>query len=113
MPEITAIEEGFIDYSQGKKIRDVLGSEKGNARSAVGITNLGDIIWVMVQENPEGLSLKQLADFLSSLGVEKALNLDGGSSAAMYYQGETFWGKLDGEGNSIQRPIKSVLLVKG
>lgn len=117
LPQNTAFEEGFTDYQAGEKIRDAIGTTQPNARSAIAITNNGDIILAMVAQKPEspsnsGMSLEQLADFLASLGVEKAINLDGGSSASLFYSGKTFYGRLDSEGNQIQRPIKSVILVR-
>lgn len=116
LPKDTSVEEGFIAYSNGKVIRDAIGSQGLNARSAVGITRDGDIVLAMVAQKPEspsnsGMSLTQLAEFLATLGVEKAMNLDGGSSSSIFYQEQTFYGKVDGEGKQIQRPIKSVLLV--
>jgi exopolysaccharide biosynthesis protein len=110
------VEEGFIAYSNGKVIRDAIGSQGLNARSAVGITRDGDIVLAMVAQKPEsatnsGISLPELAKFLSTLNVEKAMNLDGGSSSSIFYQDRTVYGKVDAEGNQIQRPIKSVLLV--
>jgi exopolysaccharide biosynthesis protein len=40
------------------------------------------------------------------------MNLDGGSSSSFYYEGKTFYGKVDNEGNPLRRPVLSVLLVK-
>jgi exopolysaccharide biosynthesis protein len=117
LPQNTSFEEGFTDYQAGEKIRDAIGTTQPNARSAIAITNNGDIILAMVAQKPEspsnsGMSLEQLADFLATLGVKKAMNLDGGSSTSLFYSGKTFYGRLDSEGNQIQRPIKSVILVR-
>ena len=116
LPEDSSVAEGFIAYKDGKKIRDAIGSEGLNARSAVGITAAGDVILVMVAQQPEqpldsGISLSELADVLSNIGAVKAMNLDGGSSSSLYYKGQAVYGRVDKEGNKIQRPIKSVLLV--
>jgi Phosphodiester glycosidase len=116
LPQDTSVAEAFTTYQDGTKIRDAIGADSLNARSAVGITPNGDVILVMVAQKPEeplnsGISLPKLAKFLSSLGAIKAMNLDGGSSASLYYQGQNFYGKLDQDGNEIQRPIKSILAV--
>ncbi len=116
LPKDTSVTEGFIAYQDGEKIRDAIGSDSLNARSAVGITDNGDVILAMVSQQSEqplnsGISLAEFANFLSSLGAVKAMNLDGGSSASMYYDGQAVYGRVDKEGNRIQRPIKSVLLV--
>jgi exopolysaccharide biosynthesis protein len=116
LPQMTLAAEGFLDIDRGKVIRDALGSSQRNARSAIGITRDGSIVWVMVAQKPSlpansGMSLSELAKFMKTLGVEKAMNLDGGSSSALYYQGQIFYGKFDRQGNRVKRPIKSVLLV--
>ena len=116
LPEDSSIEEGFTAYQDGAKIRDAIGAESLNARSAVGITKDNDVILVMVAQKSDkpknsGISLPELADFLSSLGTVKAMNLDGGSSSSLYYDGRGIYGRVDQEGNKIQRPIKSVLSV--
>lgn len=116
LPQDTSVAEAFTAYQDGTKIRDAIGSESLNARSAVGITESGDVILVMVAQQPEqplnsGISLAELAQVLSELGAAKAMNLDGGSSASLYYDGRAVYGRVDREGNEIQRPIKSVLAV--
>jgi hypothetical protein len=116
LPTDTSVAEGFLAYQDGEIIRDAIGSMGLNARSAVGITGDRDIVLVMVAQQPNtptnsGISLPDLTDFLSTLGITKAMNLDGGSSASLYYQGNTVYGKVDQEANEIKRPIKSVLLV--
>ena len=114
LPKNTAVAEGFLDYTNGEVSRDPLGSRQANARTAIGITRQGDLLWVMAaqtQANASGLSLEELTDFLKTLGATKAMNLDGGSSAALYYQGKTFYGKVNEQG-PVQRPVKSVLLLQ-
>ena len=117
LPKDTSVAEAFTAYQDGEKIRDAIGSDSLNARSAVGITDSGDVILAMVAQKADqplnsGISLPELADFLSSIGATKAMNLDGGSSASLYYDGQAIYGRVDKEGNEIQRPIKSILLVK-
>ncbi|WP_373525615.1 phosphodiester glycosidase family protein [Nostoc sp.] len=114
LPELTSVQEGFVDNVNK---RDALGSNQPNARTAVGITRDGSIVLVMVAQkasapNNSGISLPALADLMKTLGVQKAMNLDGGSSSSLYYNGRTFYGKIDLEGNPIKRPVKSVLLVQ-
>ena len=114
LPELTLVQEGFVDNAKG---RDALLSKQPNARTAVGITRDGSIILVMVAQKPSqpnnsGISLPQLADLMKTLGVSEAMSLDGGSSSSLYFQGKTFYGKVDQLGNPIKRPVKSVLLVQ-
>ena len=117
LPAITATEEGFWAENQGKVIRDAIALKQRNARTAIGITLSGDLLWVMAAQKKElgqnsGLSLPELADFMRSQGVQEALNLDGGSSSGMYYQGKIFLGKLTAKGEPVVRSIKSVLLLR-
>jgi exopolysaccharide biosynthesis protein len=117
LPNATLVEEGFQSVNNGKVVRDALGSDRRNARSAVGITREGAIVWVMVAQKPDnptnsGMTLKELTDYLKKLKVEKAMNLDGGSSSTMYYGGETISGKVNESGQAVQRPVKSALLVQ-
>jgi exopolysaccharide biosynthesis protein len=98
-------------------VRDALGSQSPNARSAVGLKPDGTVVLAIAaqrldQEAPTGLSFQELAEFLASLGVAKALNLDGGSSTGLYVEGQTTYGRLNDENQPVQRPIKSILLVQ-
>jgi Phosphodiester glycosidase len=113
LPELTLEQEGFFDAQSG---RDPLGSGQRNARTAIGLTRDGQMIWVMVAQKSDasanGMSLVELADYMKGLGVEKAMNLDGGSSSSLYWDGKAFYGKGDGQGRWVLRSVKSVLLLK-
>ncbi len=50
LPTATSEQEGFLAVANGEIIRDSLGSRQPNARSAVGITQDGSVIWVMVAQ---------------------------------------------------------------
>lgn len=113
LPKNTALQEGFIAYEQGKLIRDPLGISVRNARSALGLRPDGGMLWVMVaQTQPNtGMTLAELTEFLTRQGVTQALNLDGGSSSSIFYNGKTYSGKLSSEGKPVLRPVKSVLML--
>lgn len=114
LPELTSIEEGFVAVVGGARVRDALGETQPNARSAVGITAAGDILLVMVAQSPElqpsGLTLAELAGLMRDLGAVDALNLDGGSSTTLYYRGQAYFGRWS-EGQPVERPVKSALVV--
>ena len=62
-----------------------------NPRTAVGI--IDDLHYVFVVSDgrtseSEGLSLKELAEFMQKLGVTTAYNLDGGGSSTMWFGGK-------------------------
>jgi Phosphodiester glycosidase len=113
LPELTLEQEGFFDAQTG---RDPLGRGQRNARTAIGLTPDGKMIWVMVAQKSEastssGMSLVELADYMKGLGVEKAMNLDGGSSSSLYWDDQAFYGKVDGQGKRVVRSVKSVLML--
>ncbi|MFM7448604.1 MAG: phosphodiester glycosidase family protein [Leptolyngbyaceae cyanobacterium] len=116
LPALTAEQEAFTQTIKGEIVRDALGLQQRNARTAVGVTPTGQMIWVMVPHRVDqptsGLTLPDLAALLQQQGAYQAINLDGGSSSALYYRGQTISGKLDGAGRSLNRPVKSILLVR-
>ena len=117
LPVFTGEPEGFLVKDKNTVVRDALGSQQGNARSAIGLRGDGSVVLVMAAQRPDvatksGLSLPELAEFMQTLGVKQGLNLDGGSSASLFFQGETVYGKVNDQGQAIARPVKSVLLVK-
>jgi Phosphodiester glycosidase len=116
LPQDSSVVEGFTAYQKSEKIRDAIGNDSLNARSAVGITEEGDVILAMVAQQSEqplnsGISIPELASTMAGMGAVKAMNLDGGSSASLYYDGQAIYGRVDKEGKEIIRPIKSVLSV--
>jgi hypothetical protein len=116
LPDYAARAEGFVDETQGGRVRDPLGVDQPNARSAIGLSATHDILWVMVAQKPaasgpSGFTLPELQAFLKRQGAISAMNLDGGSSTSFYFQGKTWYGKRDESGEPIRRPIKSALLL--
>ena len=116
LPVMTAQQEGFTAEVNGVVVRDALGSRQPNARTAIGLTRDRSLLWVMVAQKPgvaaSGMTLQELATFMQTLGVEEAMNLDGGSSSSLYYNGKAVYGKRDESGKPIRRSVKSVLLVQ-
>ena len=117
LPQLTAIQEAFWQEDQGRVVRDAIGLKQRNARTAIAIFPNGDLLWVMAAQKPaspqnSGLSLAELAEFLQSQGVKEAMNLDGGSSSALYYQGKIESGKFNEQGQPVLRPVKSVLFIR-
>jgi hypothetical protein len=116
LPEVRAQEEAFIDFDeQGRKIRDPIGVNAKNARSALGITENGDVLIMMGAQAPEegkkGFSLQDMADQMKAHGAVKAMALDGGSSSGFWHQGAAHYGKFNKDGSPVIRPVKSVLMV--
>lgn len=129
LPEITAQAEAFIADDNGVRVRDPIGVDRPNARSAIALTADQTVIWLMVAQKPlpgevSGMTLVEMQAVLKAEGAVAALNLDGGSSSSLYCgfchsvatgststSSPTWYGKLDPSGQRIQRPIQSVLLL--
>ncbi len=80
------------------------------ARTAVGITGTGKLLFVTVDARSRkntGMTLHELAQLLIRLGAREAMNLDGGGSATMVVGGRIVNAPSDG----FERPIASTLLV--
>ncbi len=113
LPEDTATAEAFTDYESGELVRDAIGSVQPNARSVIALQPDGTVRLFMVAQRPNapGMTLSELSEFVASLGATQLLNLDGGSSSSLYYKGQTYLGRLDTNGNWVERPVKSVIIV--
>jgi len=113
LPDNTSTVEAFTDYEDGDLVRDAIGSVAPNARSAIAIKADGSVMLFMVAQRSDalGMTLVELAEFAKSLNATELLNLDGGSSSALYYDGQLHLGRLDANGNAINRPVKSVIIV--
>lgn len=76
----------FIDMTEQK-----LGAIGGkNPRTAIGYTQDGNLIMVAVDGREGasvGMTLRELAGFMQSIGCVNAMNLDGGGSTVMYVNG--------------------------
>ena len=78
----------FVDVKE-EKLTSITGR---NPRTAVGYTNDGKFIMVTVdgrEEKSIGMTLTELAYFMKSIGCHNAMNLDGGGSSVMYFNGQT------------------------
>lgn len=70
---------------------DEVGKAKSsNPRTAIGIIDNNHFVFVVSDgrtSESKGLSLYQLGEFMQTLGVQTAYNLDGGGSSTMYFNG--------------------------
>jgi len=78
----------FVD-TKDEKLNSISGR---NPRTAIGYTLDGKFIMVTAdgrEETSVGLTLWELAYFMKSIGCYNAMNLDGGGSSIMYFNGMT------------------------
>lgn len=81
------IKDGAVSVSENDEVGRSMAS---NPRTAVAVTEDGH--WLLVVSDgrtsaSSGLSLYELAEFLQTLGVKNAYNLDGGGSSTMVFCG--------------------------
>jgi exopolysaccharide biosynthesis protein len=66
--------------------------------------------------SPQGVSMRQLAEFMQEMGCRHAINLDGGGSSAMYidekYVNQSFGDSEEAPGQKIFRPVSDALIFK-
>lgn len=81
------LENNKIQISVTEEVGKAMAS---NPRTAIGVIDELHYVFVVSDgrtNESEGLSLYELAEFMQSLGVELAYNLDGGGSSTMYFNG--------------------------
>lgn len=86
-PRLVYNGEVCITSTEEKFKKDVAKSRA--ARTAVGITESGNIILLTVENNgkDKGATLEELAELLIELGATEGMNLDGGGSTSMVVNG--------------------------
>ncbi len=85
-----------------------------NARTALGYTRDRKTLYVVVVEKStfsRGFTLDELAEYMSRLGVDRALNLDGGGSSTMVARplGEEKAVLVNTPQKEVQRPVPSAM----
>ena len=82
------IENGEISVDSSDEVGKAMAS---NPRTAIGIVDDNTYVFVVSDgrtSESEGLTLKELAEFMKELNVTTAYNLDGGGSSTMYFNGQ-------------------------
>ena len=88
-----------------------------NPRTAIGIKTDGTYLFVVSDgrtDESEGLSLLELAEFMSSLGAKTAYNLDGGGSSTMVFNGSVVnvpTGGGIGNGSGSERKVSDIVYI--
>jgi len=81
-------------------------------RTAIGETKNGKLIFIVVDGRQPvysiGATLEELAELLRNLGCVNAINLDGGGSSTMYFNGKIMNRPSDGN----ERPINNAIIIK-
>lgn len=104
------VENGTVSVDAGDEVDRAKAS---NPRTAVGIIEENHYVFVVSDgrtEESEGLTLCELAEFMQSLGVQTAYNLDGGGSSTMVYQGAVVNRPTSGHGID-ERAVTDILFI--
>ena len=104
------VQNGKITVSENEEVGQAMAS---NPRTAIGIIDDNHYVFVVSDgrtSESEGLSLYELAEFMDSLGVETAYNLDGGGSSTMYFNGSVVNNTTGGMGNS-ERSVSDIVYI--
>ena len=82
------VENGEVSVEKGQEVSR---AKSGNPRTAIGIVGENHYVFVVSDgrtSDSQGLSLYELAEFMQSLGVTTAYNLDGGGTSTLYFNGQ-------------------------
>lgn len=108
------VENGSVSVDSDDEVGRAMAS---NPRTAIGIKSDGTYVFVVSDgrtDESEGLSLKELADFMKTLGVKTAYNLDGGGSSTMVFNGNvinTPTGGGIGNGSGSERKVSDIVYI--
>lgn len=105
------VENSKVSVTEGEEVGKAMAS---NPRTAIGL--IDDCHYVLVVSDgrtseSSGLSLYQLAEFMQSLGVRTAYNLDGGGSSTMYFNGQVVNNPTTGGSNIRERSVSDIVYI--
>ena len=105
------VEDGQVSVSETDEVGKAMAS---NPRTAIGIVDENHYLFVVSDGRTgesEGLTLRELADFMESLGVQTAYNLDGGGSSTMFFQGQVVNNPTTGGSTIRERSVSDIVYV--
>ena len=105
------VKDGEISVSTRDEVGKAMAS---NPRTAIGI--IDDLHYVFVVSDgrtseSEGLSLYELAEFMQTLDVDIAYNLDGGGSSTMVFNGKVINNPTTSGGRIKERSVSDIVFI--
>lgn len=103
--------DGEITVSETEEVGKAMAS---NPRTAIGMISPLHYVFVVSDgrtDESEGLSLYQLAEFLQSLHVTTAYNLDGGGSSTMVFEGTVVNSPAGGKSANRERSVSDIVYI--
>ena len=107
------LEDGSISVTENDEVGMAMAS---NPRTAIGYLGKNHYVFVVSDgrtNESAGLSLYELAEFMQSLGVVDAYNLDGGGSSTMVFKGEVVNTPTTNGHSSEERAVSDILYIGG
>ena len=107
------LEDGSISVSENDEVGMAMAS---NPRTAIGYLGKNHYVFVVSDgrtNESAGLSLYELAEFMQSLGVVDAYNLDGGGSSTMVFKGEVVNTPTTNGHSTEERAVSDILYIGG
>lgn len=104
------IENGTISVTQNEEVDR---AKTSNPRTAIGMISPLHYVFVVSDgrtSESEGLTLYQLATFMSDYGCTEAYNLDGGGSSTIYFNGQVINNPTDGT-KSGEREVSDIVYI--
>ena len=105
------IENGSVAVTSEDEVGKAMAS---NPRTAIGVIDECHYVFVVSDgrtDTSAGLSLLQLAEFMDTLGVETAYNLDGGGSSTMYFKGNVVNNPTTGGSRTKERSVSDIVYI--
>ena len=105
-PQLRLEEEAFIVKKDGEVIRESCSVLHKTARTIIGLKGDDAHILIITDEHP--MDMYEVHDYVKSLGWDRAMAFDGGSSTSMNYMNKY---NVTSVGDGAGRSLKSFLIV--
>lgn len=105
-PQLRLEEEAFIVKKDGKVIRESCSVLHKTARTIIGLK--GDDAHILIITDKHPMDMYEVHDYVKSLGWDRAMAFDGGSSTSMNYLNKY---SVTSVGDGAGRSVKSFLIV--
>lgn len=105
------VEDGQIAVTESDEVGKAMAS---NPRTAIGVVDELHYVFVVCDgrtSESEGLSLYELAEFMQSLGVQTAYNLDGGGSSSMVFMGSVVNVPTSNGSSTKERSVSDIVYI--
>ncbi len=86
-PELRLEDEYFVEWREGSVYRDAISALQRCPRTAIGVKD--NDVFIIIATTYHRMTLPELAKFCKDLGLNKAMNFDGGGSSSLNFRGNS------------------------